>query len=375
VRSIARAQQPRDTKRPALLPTSVTLISRGRDTVRSLEAHLCDAGVSSKWLCHAKLDQLLVLDTPAVVMFLDGFALSSVLATAKAMHSQRPELPLVFVAGQAERFALWRAFEGSALPPLVLRESAPAAVVHDAVRIACDAWVAEHLGRPLDSAQSATSIEGPLFDVAQMLTLQEQLRDHLFDRLLPMRLRAASDQFWTPLDVVRRAAEWFEQLGMRSVVDIGSGVGKFCIAGALMSTCSFVGIEYRPRLATVARNLARAFELEGRVCIIDGRFGDIETPVADCYYLFNPFEENLFPADEALDNDVELSPARFRKDLRCFRTLASSMPIGAYVLSYNGIGGPPPDFLDEVRVDRNLPAVLRLFQKVRRERTLSALPP
>ena len=135
------------------------------------------------------------------------------------------------------------------------------------------------------------------------------------------------------------------------------------MAGALTSSCSFIGIEQRPPLATVARNLSRIFSVEDRVSIIDGRFGDIETPAVDCYYLYNPFEENLFPAQEALDNEVDLSADRFRRDVRYFRALVGSLPIGAYILSYNGIGGRLPDCLNEVRVDRELPAVLRLLQK------------
>ncbi|HXK16205.1 MAG TPA: hypothetical protein VNG33_00275 [Polyangiaceae bacterium] len=317
-------------------------------------------------MASVELEQLLVLDAPAAVVFVDDFVFCDLLPTLQALHALRPGLALIFVAGHAGRFALWRAFEGSALPPLVLRDSVPAAVVYDALRIACDSCATEQMASELDPFAAVGGLEGLTSEVVRMLATDAPVRDHCFDRLLPIRLRAASNQFWTPLDVVKRATAWFEELGVRSVVDIGSGVGKFCVAGALTSPCSFIGIEQRPQLATVARNLARIFAVDHRVSIIDGRFGEMATPVADCYYLYNPFEENLFPVREALDTEAELSPQRFRHDVRCFRALVEALPVGAYVLTYNGVGGRMPDCLDEVRIDRELPAVLRLLQKARR---------
>lgn len=357
----------------AYYPTNVTLVSGSRDTIRDLEGYLCDAGVSCTRLASIRLEQLLVLETSAVVLFLKGFALSDLLPIVKELHSQRPALALVFVAGYAGRFALWRGFAASTLPPLVLGDSTPTAVIYDAVRIACETCVTEHLDRPLDPAASFEALERPVSEVIKMLTAKGPLRDDGFDRLLPMRLRAASNQFWTPLEVVAQATTWFEELGVRSVVDVGSGVGKFCVAGALTSSCSFIGIEQRAHLATVARNLSCIFGLDGRVSIIEGRFGEVETPPADCYYFYNPFEENLFSVYEALDRKVELSAERFRRDVRYFGTLVASLPIGAYILSYNGVGGRMPDCLTEVRVQRELPAVLRLFQKVRSNRMPGAL--
>ena len=69
--------------------------------------------------------------------------------------------------------------------------------------------------------------------------------DCTFDRLLPEALRVVSGEYWTPLRVAVRAACWLEDVGVRSVVDIGAGVGKFCVVAALASNCRFVGLEQR----------------------------------------------------------------------------------------------------------------------------------
>src|SRR4051812_25654446 len=83
--------------RPA--PT-VTIVARRDETVRALEAYLCDVGVPSRRLASVTLDRLLALDTQAAVVLVDDFELSDLLPTLKALHSQRPALALVLVAGR-----------------------------------------------------------------------------------------------------------------------------------------------------------------------------------------------------------------------------------------------------------------------------------
>src|SRR4051812_18571180 len=73
--------------------------------------------------------------------------------------------------------------------------------------------------------------------VAEALGAGMRLTDASFDQFLFDPLRALSSQHWTPLAVAARAAEWFEQRNIRTVVDIGSGAGKFCVAAALAGHC------------------------------------------------------------------------------------------------------------------------------------------
>lgn len=344
----------------------VAVIAHPSDEARAFAAYARDAGVETWRTSAPRLPELLASTSDAVVLFLNELDIGKVLPLIKELNAQRASLALVVIAGPKDRFSVWRAFENAPLPPLVLRSSVTSAATFDAVSLAYEACINEatdEMGPQTDASDRARIAAG----VTRMLLSGGSLRDQRFDRLLPSRWRAASNQFWTPLDVVKSASNWLTERGVRSVVDVGSGVGKFCVAGALMSrNCHFTGIEQRVQLCTVARDLARLFRVDDRVSILQGHFGVTETPAADCYYFYNPFEENLFPVQEALDDDVELSPSRFRQELRHFRTLVASMPIGTYVLSYNGVGGRVPDCLVEVQVDRTLPAVLRLFEKVRR---------
>lgn len=212
---------------------------------------------------------------------------------------------------------------------------------------------------PIDGLVSELSAH----ELAQALRSGRCPHDRVFDRYLPREFRAVSQQFWTPLRVVVRAACLFEEFGIRSVVDIGSGVGKFCIAAALASQCRFTGIEHRSRLVAVASDLARRFECDDRVRFIEGRFGAAATPPADAYYLFNPFEENVYPPFDWLDGDVELSRHRYREDLAAIDGLLRGAPNGTYLLTYNGFGGAIPNVYRRLRVETALPNILGLWQK------------
>ena len=187
--------------------------------------------------------------------------------------------------------------------------------------------------------------------------------DEWFDRLLPPPLQDAADVFWTPLEVAVRAAEWIDQHGISSVADIGAGVGKFCIAVALASHASVVGLEHRKRLVEVATTLAEELELGSRARFIHAAFASESLPEAELYYLYNPFAENLHGGSSQLDTDVELSRARHDRDVALAEAVLRSLPRDTHVLTYNGFGGMLPDDFRPIRVARDVGPELRLWRK------------
>jgi SAM-dependent methyltransferase len=186
--------------------------------------------------------------------------------------------------------------------------------------------------------------------------------DAAFDRFLPAPLRDLSPQHWTPLVVAKRASEWLDSLGIRRVVDIGAGVGKFCVAGALFSRCSFIGLEQRPSRIASARTLARLFGVDDRVSFVYGALGQAPTPVGDAYYFFNPFD------DHRCDTDGEETEFRLRIDqhepaVTIAEKFLRRAPRGTYVLTYNGFGGRVPKSYRLVCIDLAFTGGLRLWRK------------
>ena len=189
--------------------------------------------------------------------------------------------------------------------------------------------------------------------------------DHAFDRFLASDLRSASNQHWTPLVVARRAAQWLEELEIRTVCDVGSGAGKFCVAAALAGSAHFVGVEHRANLVVAAEQLAQDFGVARRVKFVHGTFGGTRLPTAAAYYFYNSFGENVLEPDNRVDDAVELSPDRHRRDVAAAEQQLGALPRGTYLLTYNGFGGTAPGCYSELRVDRELPCVLRMWRKTR----------
>lgn len=187
--------------------------------------------------------------------------------------------------------------------------------------------------------------------------------DGSFDRFLPEPLKLVSPEYWTPLAVAKRATEWADDAGFRTVVDIGSGAGKFCVAGALFGQCRFIGLEQYSSLVTSARALVDLFDVDDRVSFVAGALGTVPTPIGDVYYFFNPFGEYWLGPDHPPEASAEFTDSQYRNDVAAAEDLLRRAPVGTCVLTYNGFGGRIPAGYELIRVDWEVRGVLRLWSK------------
>lgn len=200
-------------------------------------------------------------------------------------------------------------------------------------------------------------------EVAASVRAGRPLANAAFDHVLPPELRKVSADYWTPLPVIRRVAAWLRAERVRSVVDIGSGAGKFCVATALLAPCRIVGLEERPSLVAAARTLAQRFEVDDRVRFLTGAFGDAPTPAADAYYVFNPFGEYRFGTARDAEDGVTFTEQRYASDVDALRRLFLRAPAGTLVVTYNGFGADMPASYEPLRVDVSFRGALRLWKK------------
>ena len=56
--------------------------------------------------------------------------------------------------------------------------------------------------------------------------------DKQFNELYPPAIQSLARRHWTPLDVARKAANYLAAEDNVKILDIGSGVGKFCLSAA-----------------------------------------------------------------------------------------------------------------------------------------------
>ena len=184
--------------------------------------------------------------------------------------------------------------------------------------------------------------------IARALRTGALVADRVFDEVFPPPARARSTVYWTPVEVgVRAATLLANSRAGAKLLDIGSGVGKFCIVAAAAVNAHAHGIEHRPHLVDIAREAAAKI---GVSPTFDG--GTIEEQDAaaiDGFYLFNPFGENLCQGLDRLDSTVELSAQRFSRDIDATELLFSRARVGARVVTYCGFGGDMPEDFARIR--------------------------
>lgn len=152
--------------------------------------------------------------------------------------------------------------------------------------------------------------------------------DDEFDAHLPEPLRVKSAEHFTPTVVARRAAELLAAPRAR-VLDVGAGVGKFCIvAAAIARDTTFVGVEQRLELVQVANRIIRELSLENVAMVHGDAFG-VDWTEFDAFYFFNPFGEVR-------------SVGRYRTEVDRTCDRLAEARVDTRVLTYHGFGAAPP---------------------------------
>jgi SAM-dependent methyltransferase len=193
-----------------------------------------------------------------------------------------------------------------------------------------------------DPSRSATArVDSELSLVFDKIRRRSEVADVEFDAIYPEWIRRLSEHHWTPLDVCVRAAELLVDGDRSTILDIGSGAGKFCLIGAACTGARFVGVEQRPRLVGISHQIARRAGL-GNANFIHGNAMSLDWGRFDGFYLFNPFYEHIVDDLPRIDGPSVVSPHLFTNYVvtTCVKLFAAKR--GARVVSYHGFGGPMP---------------------------------
>jgi SAM-dependent methyltransferase len=179
--------------------------------------------------------------------------------------------------------------------------------------------------------------------------LDDGAPDDELDEVYPPAIRAVSSSFWTPVRVALRAAELLVTSPATRVLDVGSGVGKFCLVGAAATGATFVGVEHRARFVAMATRVAAECGVPS-AHFRCATFETVDVEEFDAIYFFNPFEENLWRPADRLDETVPLSRERFALDTTRAKQLLARARVGTRVVTYHGFGSNmPPGFRLDVR--------------------------
>lgn len=160
------------------------------------------------------------------------------------------------------------------------------------------------------------------------------MTDAQFDRYLPDELKDKSKQHFTPKSVIKKACDFLCSEDHVTIADIGSGVGKFCLLGALeFPHGNFYGIEVRADLFELACNIKKELQLPN-VEFILGDIKDIPLHRFQHFYLFNPFHENI-ESEHAIDNALDLNEKKYLAYSGYIYRQLKRMPAGTRIASFH----------------------------------------
>lgn len=158
-------------------------------------------------------------------------------------------------------------------------------------------------------------------------------KDISFDSLYPDHIQALSAMHWTPVDIAKKASAFLSLPGAR-VLDIGSGVGKFClIAGTHFPETRFIGVEQREELHRYAELARDEIDL-ANVSFIHGNLTGLDYENYDHFYFYNSFYENIEP-DSRIDYAVRTSFELYERYQRFVHGMLDAKKSGTRLVTYH----------------------------------------
>ncbi len=165
--------------------------------------------------------------------------------------------------------------------------------------------------------------------------------DSRFDQLYPPSIQLLARQHWTPLIVAKKAAGFLASQSYSMILDIGSGVGKFCLAAAYQKPkMFFTGVEQRLNLVNHAEKAKAILGLQN-VAFINANFTQLDFRNYDHFYFYNPFYENLRGTDK-IDDSIEYSSQLFQYYNRYLYKQLEERPAGTKVATFHSLEDEMP---------------------------------
>ncbi|HEY9047111.1 MAG TPA: methyltransferase domain-containing protein [Ohtaekwangia sp.] len=168
--------------------------------------------------------------------------------------------------------------------------------------------------------------------VFQLLRLSIDISDNEFNSIYPADIELLAQKHWTPVQVAKAASEFLANHPGRRVLDIGSGVGKFCMIGAAHTKGYFTGIEQRQHLVDLSTKLSVRHNLNN-VKFIHANITCIDFRDYHSFYFYNSFYENIQPYGR-IDDTVKLDIQLYDQYTLYMTEQLHRLPIGARLAGY-----------------------------------------
>lgn len=154
-----------------------------------------------------------------------------------------------------------------------------------------------------------------------------------FRHLYPPPVQHLDKMHWSPLRVVHKAVAFLAARKGAKILDIGSGAGKFCLAGAYYRPhAHFFGVEQRKYLVDHARKAA-AIAGSTNVSFLHKNFTQMDLTRFDHFYFYNSFFENLVDSDK-IDDSIAYDPGLYHYYSSYLYRELDRLPPGTKIVTY-----------------------------------------
>ncbi|RTL52097.1 MAG: methyltransferase domain-containing protein [Sphingobacteriales bacterium] len=185
--------------------------------------------------------------------------------------------------------------------------------------------------------------------------------DATFHQLYPKEIQLLAKKHWTPIEVARTAADFLVSQKNEKILDIGSGVGKFClVAGYYKPDAFFYGVEQRKSLIEVAEaaklklGITNAFFIEGNFTQLN--FNDYHH-----FYFYNAFFENIAGTDK-IDESIDYSLELYNYYNRYLYKQLETKPAGTKLVTFHSLENEVPR--NYTLVDARMDNLLKCWIKI-----------
>jgi len=165
--------------------------------------------------------------------------------------------------------------------------------------------------------------------------------DEQFNQLYPLSIQTLARRHWTPLSVARKAANFLAAENNVRILDIGSGVGKFCLGAAYYKPKAFYyGVEQRKSLISHAEIAREILHIEN-VSFFNGNFTLLDFSKYDHFYFYNAFYENLAGTDK-IDDSIDYSGELYNYYNRYLFKQLELKPAGTRLATFHSLEDEVP---------------------------------
>jgi SAM-dependent methyltransferase len=166
--------------------------------------------------------------------------------------------------------------------------------------------------------------------------------DSHFRQLYPLSFQKLDTLHWSPLRVIDRAVKFLVNKPNAKILDIGSGSGKFCLAGSYLKPFAFFsGVEQREDLLEYAQTVRKKLG-RSNVDFVHKNFTQIDFTEYDNFYFYNSFFENIEGTDK-IDDSIAYSVELYDYYNLRLKSKLDGMPAGTRIVTYKTLDQEIPD--------------------------------